>query len=113
MFQSYYQALLARDFGTACELTAPETKAALLENVKRQAKITATSCEDAFTKIYATPGAAGVADQIAKTARVTAVQVTGDQASITWTAEVQGSEPTVTNGMRRIEGAWRLLDTNA
>ena len=82
VFRRYYQALLARDFGTACELNAAETRAAMLDNLEKQGGITAASCEEGFQKIYAVPGAAAAADRIATTARVGEVTVTGDQAAI-------------------------------
>jgi hypothetical protein len=113
VFRSYYEALLARDFGTACTLSAPETKAALLKNLKSQGGITATSCEDAFGRIYGVPAAAEAADKIAETAEVTDVTVTGDQATLTWTAEIKDQRPTVNTGMRRISGDWLLLDTGS
>jgi hypothetical protein len=112
VFRRYYRALLDRDFATACELNAAETKAAMLDNLRRQGGITAATCEDAFEKIYAVPGAAQVADRISTTARVGAVTVTGDRAAVNWTAEVQGRSQEVTNQMRLVDGQWRLLDTN-
>jgi hypothetical protein len=112
VFRRYYQALLARDWTTACEVNAPETKEALLRNLKQQGGVTAGSCEEAFSRIYDNPAAAQIADEIAKSAQVTDVTVTGDQATITWNAQVQGQRPTVTNGLRRVDGAWRLLDTS-
>ncbi len=110
-FRSYYQALLARDFTTACALNAPETNAKLIENLAAQGTRTA-SCEEALTKIYGTSGAADIADAVANTAQIQAVTVDGDTATITWSAEVAGQRPTVTNTMRRIDGQWRLVDTS-
>ena len=112
VFRRYYRALLDRDFATACELNAAETKAAMLDNLRRQGGITAATCEEGFQKIYAVPGAAKVADRISTTARVGTVTVTGDRATVSWTAEVQGRSQEVTNQMRLVDGQWRLLDTN-
>lgn len=113
VFRRYYEALLARDFTTACQLNAAETKAAMLKNLQKQGGIKAASCEEAFQKIYAKPAAAKVADRIATTAHVDEVTVTGDQATISWTAEVQGKPQSVTNEMRLVDGEWQLLDTNS
>ena len=65
-----------------------------------------------MTTIYGTSGAADIADAVADTARIQAVTVDGDSATITWSAEVAGQRPTVTNTMRRIDGQWRLVDTS-
>jgi ABC-type transport system substrate-binding protein len=112
VFRGYYEALIARDFATACTLNAPETTAKMLENLKAQG-LTAATCEEAFTTIYAIPGAAEAADGIARSAEIQDITVNGDDATITWSAEVQGQRPTVTNGVRRIDGQWRLLDTSS
>lgn len=112
VFRRYYQALLARDWTTACAVNAPETKEALLRNLKEQGGVTVASCEEAFSRIYANPATAEIADEISRTAQVSDVTVTGDRATITWNAQIQGQRPTVTNGLRRVDGAWLLLDTN-
>jgi hypothetical protein len=112
VFQGYYEALLARDFTTACALNAPETTEALLADLASQG-VQVGSCEEAFETIYATPGAPEVADGIAATAQIQDVRVDGDVATISWSAEVEGQRPTVTNDLRRIDGQWRLLDTSS
>lgn len=111
VFRGYYQALLARDFPGACSVSAPETIAKLLASLKTQG-VTVGTCPEALSTIYAIPGAAEAADAIANSAQIQDVAVTGDQASITWSAEVNGQRPTVTNDVRRVDGQWRLLDTN-
>ena len=112
VFHGYYRALLARDFVTACRLNAPESRTAMLANIKARG-IKASTCEEAFTKVYADQSAATLLDRVANTAQVTSVTVNGDTADITWTSQVQGNRPTVTNTMRRIDGAWQLLDTKS
>lgn len=109
-FRGYYEALLARDFPRACALTAPETREKLLENLAAQGGQAAT-CEEALTQIYASPANAELADNVAKTLQIQEVTVDGDTATITWSAEVQGQRPVVTNQLRLIDGQWRLLDT--
>ncbi|WP_219419684.1 hypothetical protein [Pseudonocardia nigra] len=113
VFRSYYRALLDRDWQTACALSAPETQDALIENLRTQGGVTVGSCEEAFSTIYAVPGAAEIADEIAETAQIQDIAVTGDDATITWSAQSQGARPTVINGLRRIDGEWRLLDVTA
>ena len=112
VFQRYYRALLDRDFTTACALNAPETRAAMLDNLRAQGGIEAATCEDGFEKAYAVPGAAAVADRISSTARVGEVTVTGDRATISWTSDLQGASRAVTSQLRSVDGEWRLLDTS-
>ena len=109
VFHEYYRALLARDFAAACALNAPETTEQLLANVRSQG-VTASSCEEALGKIYSLPGAAATADSIAHSASVDDVTVNGDQATITWSADINGARPTVTSGLRRVDGRWLLVE---
>ncbi|MHA6794697.1 hypothetical protein ACVGVM_14485 [Pseudonocardia bannensis] len=111
VFHAYYQALLARDFATACALNAPETNQQLLHNAAAGG-LQSTSCEDALTRIYAVPGAAETSDGIARSARVQDVAITGDTATISWDAETHGERRTARNIVRMIEGQWRLVDVN-
>jgi hypothetical protein len=110
VFRSYYQALLVRDYATACALNAPETNARLLEDVAAEGTPVAT-CEEALAAVYAIPGAAPVADAVGATAQVQDVAVAGDQATVSWSFEVQGRRQPVTTTLRRIDGQWRLLAT--
>ncbi|WP_214365137.1 hypothetical protein [Pseudonocardia sp. H11422] len=110
-FRGYYQALLARDFVTACALNAPETNQQLLANAAAGG-LQANSCEDALTQIYAMPGAAQTSDGIANSVQVEDVTITGDTAVITWSAELQGERRDARNTVRTIEGQWRLVDVN-
>jgi hypothetical protein len=112
VFHDYYEALLARDFAAACEFNAPETTQQLLANLQSRG-ITADTCEEALTAVYAIPGAAETVDGIVQGAEVQGVVVTGDNASITWSAEVNGARNTVTSQLRRVDGQWRLVDTGA
>jgi hypothetical protein len=107
-FKGYYTALLARDFPTACNYTAPESTDKLLAALATEG-IKASTCEDAFTAVFDEPGAADISDNIARTAKVDDVQVDGDTATIKWTATVDGTEQSATYGMRRIDGQWKLI----
>ncbi len=110
-FRDYYQALLARDFTKACAFNAPETNAKLLENL-RSSNFSAADCPDALTKIYAAPGAASVVDTVVRTSQVRDVKVTGDTATITWSAEANAARTTITSNMRKIDGQWKLVDVD-
>jgi hypothetical protein len=109
VFHDYYRALLARDFAGACGFNAPETTEQLLTNL-RDRGVTAATCEEGFRQLYAVPGAADAADAVANSAAVQDVRVTGDDATITWTADINGGRPTITSALRRIEGSWLLVD---
>lgn len=112
-FRSYYQALLTRDWPTACGLAAPATVARLLENLRTQGGITVATCEEAYTAIYANAAAAAAADGIARTAEIQKIEVAGENATITWSASYNGQHPVVTNKLVRSDGKWLLLDTGS
>jgi hypothetical protein len=109
VFQDYYRALLARDFAAACVHNSPEATAELLANL-RDRGVTAETCEEGFRLLYARPGAAATYDAVANSATVQDVTVTGDDATITWSADINGGRPTLTIGLRRVDGRWLLVD---
>jgi hypothetical protein len=109
VFQDYYRALLARDFAAACGHNSPEATAELLTNL-RDRNVDAATCEEGFRLIYAVPGAAASYDAVASSATVQDVTVTGDDATLTWSADINGGRPTVTSGLRRVDGRWLLVD---
>jgi len=108
VFRSYHQALLARDFATACALNAPETSAELVRNTNARGARAAT-CEQALTAVYDAPAAAAVADRVSTSAQVQEVAVTGDSAVVRWTFDDRGTPRQVDTGVRLIDGRWRLL----
>lgn len=110
-FTDYNQALADRDFATACALNAPESVEALLSGVEQGLGQRPADCVAAFEIIYATPGAAELADGTTTTTEIQDVTISGDTATVTWSAEVQGRRPTVTSDLRLIDGGWRLVDT--
>jgi hypothetical protein len=107
-FKSYYTALLARDFTSACSYTAPESTPALLSALATQG-IQARTCEDAFTAVFNEPGAADVSDTIARTAKITDIQVDGDEATVKWTSTVDGQDQPATYGMHYVDSQWKLV----
>lgn len=110
-FAGYNQALSARDFPTACALNAPESVEALLAAIEEGLGQRPADCVEAFEIVYAGPGTAEVADATTKTAQIQDVAVTGETATVTWSAQVQGQTQTVTSDLRLIDGNWRLVDT--
>jgi type III secretion system FlhB-like substrate exporter len=76
--------------------------------------VRAATCEEAFTAVFAEGGSADVADTIARSAEIDDIEVDEDRATVRWTATVDvGGEPMpATWGMRRIDGAWKLVLTN-
>lgn len=110
-FTAYNRALADRDFATACALNAPESVETLLAGVEQGLGQRPADCVEALEIIYATPGAAELADVTTTTTEIQDVTVTGGTATVTWSAEVQGRRPTVTSDLRRIDDGWRLVDT--
>lgn len=110
-FVAYNQALLTRDWPTACTLAAPATKAKLLENLRSRGRPEITGCEAAYAALYADGAKAAAADGIAGTAQIERIAVTGDTAAVTWSGTYNGQRPIVTNQLVRTEGKWLLLDT--
>jgi phage-related baseplate assembly protein len=83
----------------------------LLESL-RSTDIEASTCEEAYAAVYATPDAGALLDQIAATTEVQRVIVGGDTATITWSAETNGRRVPVTSTMRRVDGEWKLVDVD-
>ncbi len=112
-FQDYNKALLARDFTTACSLTAPSATDALIKALNAQGAQVST-CEDAFKAVYAVPAASGPLDQAAQSSQISAVSVSGDIATVTYSGEANGQRREgLTNKMQRIDGQWKLLGNDA
>lgn len=111
VFRAYYQALLARDFATACSYNAPETNQKLLENL-RSRSVAVSSCEEALQKIYATSGTGEAADKIVSTSRVEDIKVSADTATISWSTEQNGKRQPAVSMVRKIDGDWKLVDTD-
>ena len=107
-FRGYHAALLARDFRTACSYNTPEATAKLLASLRTQA-IDAADCEQAFAAIYAEQGPAAAADGIGNTVQVQGVTVTGDDATVSWSAELDGERRPATAAMHRTDGRWLFV----
>jgi hypothetical protein len=110
VFRTYLRAVADRDFTTACALNAPETNQRLFDELARRGTPAAT-CEDAIATLYSGSGVAQGAATIADTLEVRGVDVDGDAATVSWSVEVSGRRPVVTNALRRVDGQWRLLPT--
>ncbi|WP_232664154.1 hypothetical protein [Pseudonocardia sp. TRM90224] len=104
----YNASLLARDFPKACTLNAPETNEGLINTLKARG-VQVTSCVEAFQAIFAVPGTPETIDEIARTTKISAVRVEGDQAFVTFTASTQGQTKTNVAGLRKVDGQWRML----
>jgi len=117
MFDDYRQALVARDWAKACSHLAPETTDKLKSNIK-QLGVTdppddcAQLMSTLYTQIDKDPNAKKTIDDIAKTATVTDVKITGDKASVSWSAKVNGVDTPITQSARIIDGEWKLIDVN-
>lgn len=118
MFDDYTQALADRDWDEACDNLAPETTDKLKSNVA-QLGVTQdapSDCEGLMNLLYDTidkdPTAKKTIDDITKSANVKEVKITGDSASVSWSATVNGTETPVTQSARIIDGEWKLIDVN-
>jgi hypothetical protein len=110
VFHDYYRALRAQDFAAACSYNAPETNDQLLTNLRSRG-VDAATCEEGMTAVYAMPDTAQVVEQVAATATIEGVTVDGDEATLSWSSEVDGSRSPATTRLRRVEGRWLLAST--
>jgi hypothetical protein len=115
VFADYNEALGERDFDDACEALAPETTAKLRENVTQLGitdppKDCPPLMQTIYEKIDKEPEQKKLIDEIARTATVDTVTVTGDTAKVAWNATVNGRKTPVTQSARRIDGEWKLID---
>ena len=117
MFADYTKALGDRDWDEACDNLAPETTEKLQSNIK-QLGVTnpPTECTELMDQLYDTidkdPTAKKTIDDITQSAKVDKVTITGDSASISWSATVNGQKTPVTQSARIIDGEWKLIDVN-
>jgi ketosteroid isomerase-like protein len=107
-FRGYHGALLARDFPAACSYNTPEATAKLLTSLRTQG-IEVAGCEDAFAAIYAEEGGSAAADTIGRTVQIQGITATGDDASVSWVAELDGEQRPARSAMRRVDGQWRFV----
>lgn len=117
MFTEYTEALGERDWDQACEHLAPETTDKLKSNVAQLGLTDAPDdCQGLMGALYAQidkdPTAKKTIDDITATAKVSEVKITGESASVTWSAKVNGTDTPVTQTARIIDGEWKLIDVN-
>jgi hypothetical protein len=117
MFDDYRAALIARDWDRACGHLAPETTQKLQENIKSLGVTDPPSeCTELMGTLYETidkdPTAKKTIDDVTKSAKVKEIKVDGEQASISWSAQVNGVETPITQTARIIDGTWKLIDVN-
>jgi hypothetical protein len=114
-FEAYNTALAGRDYDGACERLSPETVTKLRANVvKAGLKDAPEDCPGLLKAIYSAtdrdPTQKKTLDEVAKSAEIDKVTVTGDTAVIDWNATVAGKKTQVTQTARRIDGEWKLVD---
>ncbi|MDA0180556.1 hypothetical protein OJ997_09645 [Solirubrobacter phytolaccae] len=117
MFEDYTQALADRDWDEACDNLAPETTEKLKANITQLGVTNPPSdCEGLMNQLYDTidkdPAAKKTIDDITGSAQVDKVTITGDSASVSWSATVNGQKTPVTQSARIIDGEWKLIDVN-
>lgn len=114
-FDSYNDALADRDFDTACDGLAPETTAKLRENVKKLGVTDPPEdCGELLETVYETidkdPAQKKLIDEIARSAEIDKITVTGEEAKIDWSAMANGQKTPISQTARRIDGEWKLVD---
>ena len=105
-FTAYSQALLRRDFATACLTLTDDAKKALVADLN-QRNIPAQTCDQSYAALYATE-AADALDEQGRTIRVTDVKVDGTTASLTYTGTVKGRQLTQTLRAVQVAGGWQI-----
>lgn len=109
-FFGYYRALADRQFAVACGLRAPESIEVLLGKV-RTTDPAVNNCEQALTLLYAAPNAGDLATGIVKTAKVSDVQLRGEEAVISWSGVVAKVPRTSADHLRNVAGSWKVAVT--
>jgi hypothetical protein len=114
-FKEYNSALAERDYDDACDQLAPETVTKLRANVVKAGLADAPEdCAGLLKAIYTEtdkdPAQKKTLDEVARSAKIDKVTITGDNAVIDWNATVDGKKTQVTQSARRIDGEWKLVD---
>ena len=117
MFADYTEALGERDWEDACEHLAPETTDKLKANVAQLGLTDAPEdCVGLMGALYAQidkdPTAKKTIDDITQTAKVSKVTIECENATVSWSAKVNGTDTPVTQSARIIDGEWKLIDVN-
>jgi ketosteroid isomerase-like protein len=105
-FTAYSQALLRRDFTTACLSLTDDAKKALVADLN-QRNIPAQTCDQSYAALYATEAATAL-DEQGRTIKVTDVKVDGATASLTYTGSVKGRQLTQTVRAVQVAGGWQI-----
>lgn len=107
-FRGWQQALAAKDFAAACGLNTTEANEALVGALTAGGAPVET-CEEGYALVLNQPEALETSRVVAETAQVQDVVVEGENATVTWSAQVQDQRPTTENGLRLVDGQWRML----
>lgn len=110
-FTGYNQALLRHDFPGACAALTDKVAGGVVAQAKAKG-MQVQSCEQAFAAIYAMPAAAQALDQASRTIEISTVAITGDTATISYSASRSGTRtPPLTIQANRVAGVWRIGDS--
>jgi hypothetical protein len=110
-FVTYNKALVARDYATSCSLMSPEAGASILAALKAQ-NMSAATCEESLTAILGSPAAGPGDDELVTSLQVSSIAITGDTATVAWSADKQGQRTSTTSRLRRVDGGWKMLPVN-
>jgi uncharacterized protein DUF4440 len=114
-FDALNDALAARDWGAACARLAPEATTLLRADVEALGVVDPPSdCPTLLQAVYEgmekTPDIKEEVEAINTTAKVEAVNVTGDFAGISYFASVNGRRTPFTQIARNVDGEWKITD---
>jgi hypothetical protein len=109
---TYDKALVAKDYPAACRLMSLEAVASILAALKAQ-NLSATTCEEGFTAVFGSPEAGPGDDELVTSLQVSSIAITGDTATVAWSANKQGQRTSTTSRLRRVDGGWKLLPVDS
>lgn len=109
VFGRYNQALLSRDFETACAALVAGGGQKLAAGVAAQIQKPVGSCPDALAAVYSNQQAAAALDEATRNLMIQSVAVAGDNATVTYTSAVQGkaTQP-FSIVLQRQSGEWKV-----
>lgn len=117
VFADYNASLVKGDFAAGCRYLAPETIAKLRENLEKVVADPPEGCEAGLRALYQRiddkyPEQKRQLTEIATTARIEKLTVTGNSAIVNWSAKYEGKRVKLSQSARQVGGQWKLVDVS-
>lgn len=116
VFEEYNAALVRGDYPAGCRYLAPETIAKLRANLEKLVGSAPEGCEASLSALYEqleeAPEQKRQLTEIARSARIDQLEVTGDSAIIDWSAMSAGKRVKISQSARLVDGEWKLVDVS-